>query len=191
MWNVSSKVAAAIASFAVCACSSSSSTPSHEGDGGDSGVADAASDDGPLRCAVDSDAGIGSFGPPCYPESAKPSGACGDAVSCAFCSYPDCPAYSDLLGAKTFYQCSCTAGAWDCEVAAQMGSGCLPALSCLGPDGGLAVSCLSNLDISCVVLDGSAEPTCGFVAGADPCGNDSCGPGCTCLDPSVPSCACP
>lgn len=146
-----------------------------------------------LPCAVNSDAGVSVSGPPyCYPESTKPSGACSNHTpTCGFCGYPPCPVGSGLIEPHTYYECSCTAGAWSCGVVRQFGTDCAPVLSCLGPDGGLAVSCISGAGVSCQMNDASG-PVCVLAGGTTPtpCGNDSCAIGCTCADPVKPACAC-
>jgi hypothetical protein len=144
-------------------------------------------------CAIDSDAGVGSSGPPyCYPESTKPEGAClAHTPMCAFCSYPKCAVSSGLIEPHTFYECSCTGGTWNCRVVGQFGTQCPAVLTCLGPDGGLGVSCLSGGGESCEMPEGGSEPVCVFAHGLVPsCGKDSCSIGCTCVDPSGPTCAC-
>jgi hypothetical protein len=148
--------------------------------------------DGSLpRCAIDSDAGLGISAPPCFPESTKPSGACPrGSVTCAFCSYPPCPVSSGLIGPRTFYECGCVDGSWNCRAVAQRGGGCLAVLSCLGPDGGLAVSCLSGAGVSCVMPEGGTAPICAFAFSSTPCGVDTCASGCACSDPAKPSCLC-
>jgi hypothetical protein len=165
------------------ACLSTAGTPSSDG-----------GTDGDLpRCTIDSDAGLGVSAPPCYPESTKPSGACRTgAATCAFCSYPPCPVSSGLIGPRTFYECSCTAGSWSCGVVSERDSGCLVALSCLAPDGGLAVSCLSGGGVSCAMAEGGDMPMCVLAPASEetPCGVDYCASGCTCSDPARPSCLC-
>jgi hypothetical protein len=152
---------------------------------------DGGTDGSMARCSVDSDAGLGISAPPCYPESAKPSGACpSGAATCAFCSYPPCPVSSGLIGPRTFYECSCMDGSWSCAVVSRRGGECLSALSCLGPDGGLAVSCLSGGGVSCTMPEGGTQPICAFAFFSTPCGVDSCASGCTCSDPAQPSCIC-
>jgi hypothetical protein len=170
--------------LAASACSSNRETSGPE----------AGTDGGPPSCVIDSDAGVGVTGPPyCYPESTKPSGPCtSGAPTCTFCGYLPCPVPSGLIEPHTFYECSCAAGSWSCRALSQFGDACAPVLSCLGPDGGLAVVCLSGAGVSCTMFDGGAGPVCALAGGVTPipCGLDSCFGGCTCPDPSTSTCAC-
>jgi hypothetical protein len=162
-------------------CSSPSGAPTSDG----------GADGREPQCAVDSDADPIGFDPTCYPEWVKPSGPCiSHTPACHFCSYAQCPVNSALLSPQTFYDCSCAAGSWNCNVISQPGRGCAPTLSCLGPDGGLAASCISATGQSCAMPDGGTSPICIFALESTPCGDDSCATGCTCSDPAVPSCAC-
>lgn len=190
-WNVLSNVLSNAPSNApsnATGCSSGGgATPS---DAGDDRVS---SPDGEMQqCAVNSEAGIGgAFGPACFPETAKPSGVCGSREpNCAFCSYPLCPVTSALLSPRTVYECACTLGSWSCTVVHDTEAGCVPVLSCLGPDGGVAASCISGQGVSCAMPEGGTGPVCVITPQAAACGDDSCAAGCVCSDPMAPSCAC-